>query len=314
LVEHVFFCGSLAREFGAIVRLEDDYFVSPVYYLYATQALSAYAADPRIAGISLYGLWFNGYSHLPFIPYPDVGDTYFLQTPWSQGQAYTADQWEAYTRWRESAGTHIPPESPIHEVYAHFPPDDWFPLKTRYLAETNRFYAYPRESVCTNFGDAGTHFDRSTAFFQVPLQTRKRDFCFQPLDDTLAVYDSFLEMLPDRLTRLNPALAAFEIAVDLYGDKSEPKINSPYVLTTRLCRAPLMSFGSGMQPLEANIAMNIPGTDISLCRREDIRRDWLSEKRSQQRVYDMTMRGYAVSRRARLLFWLLRRLPDWNPG
>src|SRR5688572_27634819 len=42
LVQHVYFTASLASEYGAVIRLEDDYFVSPVYYGYASQALDAY--------------------------------------------------------------------------------------------------------------------------------------------------------------------------------------------------------------------------------------------------------------------------------
>src|SRR5689334_8218108 len=35
IVKHFHFCGSLAHEFGSIVKLEDDYYVSPAYYYYA---------------------------------------------------------------------------------------------------------------------------------------------------------------------------------------------------------------------------------------------------------------------------------------
>ncbi|MCP4363573.1 MAG: hypothetical protein GY796_36705 [Chloroflexi bacterium] len=47
-----------------------------------------------------------------------------------------------------------------------------------------------------NFGDAGTHFKQATPFFQVPLQTRRRDFRLRPVADAIAVYDSLDSPFP----------------------------------------------------------------------------------------------------------------------
>lgn len=306
LVEHVYFTAGLASEFGSIIRLEDDYFVSPTYYDYASQALDYYADDPRIAGISLYSVWFNGYTHEPFTPYLDTGDLYFMQSPWSQGQAFTASQWDAYSAWR-ATDPHLTPADPIHEVYATFDAADWFPIATKYLAETNRFYVFPRESVSTNFGDAGTHFADQSRYFQVPLQTRRREFRFQPLDDSIAVYDSYQEMLPDRLNRLTDALSAYDYTVDLNASKSAQKISTPYVLTTRPCRAPIHTWGCELHPREANLAMNVNGDEIVLCRAEDVRRDWLAHWQMRCRHYDYAHRRHAVSFRDRLIM----RLVEW---
>lgn len=308
LVAHVHFTASLSQQYGSIIRLEDDYYVSPAYYSYASQALDAYADDPRIAGISLYQLWFNGYSHLPFSPLLDAGDAYFLQIPWSQGQAYTAEQWARYVDWRESAGSDIPADGLIHEVYSTFPRTDWFPLATRYLAETSRFYVFPRESLSVNFGDAGTHFDRRTDYFQTPLQMFRRDFRFQPFDGAHAVYDSFLEILPDRLNRLAPRLAGYDYAVDLYGAKSPARLRQPCVLTTRPCRSPILSYGSALRPLEANIAAGFDGPDIALCRTADLHTDWLSSWRHRKKIHDYFMQRHTSSRRVRVLYWLVEHL------
>lgn len=312
LVEHMHVCGSLTRQYGSIVKLEDDYLVSPMFYLYAAQALDAYQDDPRIAGVSLYQLWFNGYTYYPFTPFLDDGDAYFLQIPWSQGQVYTEAQWSAYAEWRRSAGSHIPANSPIHEVYTRFAKDDWFPLKTRYLAETNRFYAFPRESLSTNSGEPGTHFEQKTSYFQTPLQTRKREYRFVALDQAVAVYDSFLEMLPDRLSRLAPALATYDIDVDLYGAKSPQKIRKEYVLTTKACSRPILTFGDELRPLEANVAAETPGTVISLCRTHDLRGGWLARMRARKRLHDWFMGRHTTARRTRLLFWLIKYLDKLN--
>src|SRR5690606_5675622 len=77
LVAHVFACGDLVDEFGAIILLEDDLVVSPMVYRYAASALAFYANEPRVAGISLNALWFHGITHQPFTPYLDDGDVFF---------------------------------------------------------------------------------------------------------------------------------------------------------------------------------------------------------------------------------------------
>jgi hypothetical protein len=306
LVAHYHFAGGLSEQYGAIIRLEDDYLVSRQYYRYAAQALAYYAHEPRLAGISLYALWFNGYTqpHLPFVPYPDEGDAFFMQLPWSQGQAYTAAQWAAYNQWHQQAAPGVTVHDPIHEIYATFPPTDWFPLKTKYLAETGRYYLFPRESHVTNFGDAGTHFAQASRFFQVPLQDFRRSFRFGPLATAVAVYDSYQEMLPDRLNRLNPDLAAYDYEVDLYGTKSPAKLTAPFVLTGYPCRQPQLSFGRVMWPQEANIAAAVSGHAIHLCSRDGVDRSWLARQRAWAEQIAYFRRGHLLSGRQQLRFWL----------
>jgi len=65
LVQHFFACGDLTQRYDAIVYLEDDLTVSPVFFAYATQSLSFYQHEERVAGLSLFGLWFNGYTSSP---------------------------------------------------------------------------------------------------------------------------------------------------------------------------------------------------------------------------------------------------------
>lgn len=123
LVAHVFACGDLVDEFGAIILLEDDLVVSPMLYCYAASALAFYADDPHIAGISLNALWFHGITHAPFTPYLDDGDVFFMQVAWFQGQAYTQQQWAAFRQWRETAVTQIlPPTACTNYSKASRPP------------------------------------------------------------------------------------------------------------------------------------------------------------------------------------------------
>ena len=296
LIGHVFACGDLVDEFGSIILLEDDLFVSPMAYRYASAALDFYGDDPRLAGISLNSLWFHGITHEPFTPYLDDGDAFFMQVAWFQGQAYTHKQWAGFREWRETApstgstmlsnsGQAVPqilPNDKMHELFQTFPPTDWFPLKTKYLVQTNRFYVFPRESLTTNFGDSGTHV-RGTTFFQVPLQTRRAEFRLQTFDEAVAVYDSFQEMLSTRLNSLTSQFAKYDFTVDLHGTRS--LVNSPteFVLTTQTIRNPLATFGMVLRPLLANVIHNQPGTGISFGRTADLDLGWLARLRAASR-------------------------------
>lgn len=282
LVGHFFACGDLADKYGAIIYLEDDLVVSPVFYPYAAQMLEFYRPDDRIAGVSLYALWFNGYNRLPFVPYLDASDVFFIQVPYTQGLAFTSYQWSAFRSWQKQDENQKKNPNPFHESWSRFPPDDWFPEFARYLVATNRYFVFPRASLTTGAGDAGVHFARTSIFFQVPLQEEKTIYCPKLLDDSIAVYDSFFEILPSRLNRLLDAFQSYVYCVDLYSSRTRANIRTEFVLSSRPCRRPIFSFGKSMWPLEANIVHRTPGTEIHFCRTEDLEWGWLAELKTQE--------------------------------
>jgi hypothetical protein len=319
LVEHINYCGGLSQEYGAIILLEDDLFVSNSYYAFTNQALEFYCDDKRVAGISLYNLWFNGYTHNPFLPVQDEADIFFLQIPYTQGQAFTADQWAQFAFWQANSNVMVSLQDKIHEMFLHFNADDWFPTRTKYLIETDRFFVFPRVSLATGFGDAGTHFTRSSSFFQVPLQAEKKFFSLISLEDSNAVYDSFFEILPDRLDRLVPTFQNYAYEVDLNGTKSkrvlEMSQDANFVLTTRSSRSPIYSYAKAMRPLEANIIEEIPGDEIVFCRKNDLNWGWLADTALQKSNLAYYERSPKSSRRQRLKFLLLEllsRLRLWD--
>ncbi len=269
LVGNVFHAAGLAEQYGAVVLLEDDLVVSARFYDYACGALAAHSDEPRLAGIALNALWFNGFTHQPFIPLLDDGDTFFLQLSTPQGQVYTAAQWAAFAAWLATAKPDAGGDA-MHHLFSVFPTDDWLHIKARYLAASGRYYVYPRESLTTNFGEPGTHFADATALFQVPMQERRAHFRYQSFDDAVAVYDGFFELLPDRLNRLTDRLHGLSYDVDLYATKAAHHLRAEYVLTTRPVRKPLDTFAKAMRPLEANIIAGVPGRGIALARREDV--------------------------------------------
>ena len=281
LVGNVFYCGAAAERFGAVVLLEDDLLVSARFHAYARQALAAYGDDERLAGLSLNAPWFNGFTHQPFAPLLDDGDVFFLQLSTPHGQVYTAAQWAAFRIWLTTAAPNAGAAA-VHDLFAAFPADDWLGTKARYLADTGRLYVYPRESLTTNFGEPGTHFEWATAFFQVPLQQRRRDFRCLPLDEAVAVYDGFYELQPERLDWLTDRLHSYEYTVDLYASKPSRLLTADYILTTRPCRRAELTFGRALWPLEANVIAGVPGRGIALARREDVLSDAAATLAAQQ--------------------------------
>jgi hypothetical protein len=308
LVDHFHQAGDLAEKYGSIILLEDDLLVSPAYYLWASGALQSYNDDDRIAGVSLCALWFNGYNHLPFVPILDTGDVFFLQVPYYLGQAFTGPQWRRYADWRSAGNPRPTPTDSLHPLVSTLGADEWFPDRLKYLAVSGRYHVFPRASVCTGFGDAGTHFTRPSRWLQTPLQSSSRAWSFLPLGDSLAVYDGFFEMLPDRLARLaeDPELAQCDI--DLYGTKPRHVIRREKVLTSRRSSAPLRGWVRHLWPHEANIAQGIAGNDILLTLVGDVRRGWLEDLRLQAELQTYFGRGKALSWRRALGLSLLRRL------
>ena len=310
LVAHVFTCGDWVDEFGSIILLEDDLVVSPMAYRYAAAALEYYKDDPKIGGISLNSLWFHGITHEPFTPFLDDGDVFFMQIAWFQGQAYTQKQWAAFREWRQTAVAPNPSATTMHALFQTFPPTDWFPLKTSYLVQTNRYYLFPRESLTTNFGDKGTHVQGSL-FFQVPLQTRRANFRLQSLAQSVAVYDSFQEMVPGRLNQLTEQFAGYDFTIDLHGTRSLANIPTEYVLTTQTVRQPLWSFGMERRPLIANVIHKQPGTGIYFGRTANLERGWFARLRAASRRHNYSARR-RVGWRQRLKWWLGNLLSDYS--
>lgn len=283
LVGHFLFCGGLTRRFGDIIYLEDDLYVSRAFYDYAQQALAAFSDDNRIAGLSLNRLHFNGYTQLPFDPILDGTDAFFAQIYWYQGQVYTPDMWDAFETWWKSDRCPVQPADGLHPLFLAHPrwENDFFPDAMHYLAATGRTFAFPRASHTTHFGDAGTHFAGTTAFFQVPLQNNRISLRFHSLDSAAARYDHFLEIQPEILTR---SLPGFDFDVDLNGTKPLQALKKEFVLTTRPVRSAEMTFALDLRPPEMNILEGAPGKGISLARRSEVRYDALSDRLTAARL------------------------------
>jgi hypothetical protein len=270
LREHITVCGGLSQEYGSIIILEDDIYVSPVFYHYAASALNFYQDDPATGRISLQtSAWVNSVL-LPLQPLQDGGDVIFRQSPGSWGVAWTATQWQEFRAWCGDGYPTVTDEDGLPKHVVNWPDSSWAKIFAKYLVECNRYVVYPRVSLTANFCDPGVHYQAQSRLGQYQLAISQRKFRFRRIDDSIAVYDSYGELLPDSLNRLCPHLREYDYAVDLYGVKELSSIRQEYLLTTRKPTDHVLSFAREMTPMEQNVISNLPGTGIWLCEKRYI--------------------------------------------
>ena len=310
LVEHFYACGRLTQEYGDVILLEDDLVVGPAYYEYTRQACEHYRDEERVAGFCLYGLWFNGFTHEPFLAVDDGTDVFFLKLPYTQGLAFTAGQWQRFEERPNPSRSLQHPQ--IHESFRRFSHDEWFPSMTSYLAVQERYFCFPRVSHIVGWGDAGAHFEARSDWFQTPLQLQPRTYNLPSFDEALAVYDSFFELLPSRLQALGADLPNEGVDIDLGATRPRTSLQHDLVLTTRPVRRVIKTYGLQMIPPELNVAQSVPGDLISLARKGDVRWDRLATLEAQRRMHAYYWSRNRPSRKRALLFELARRVELWR--
>ncbi|HEU0073880.1 MAG TPA: hypothetical protein VFS30_07695 [Dehalococcoidia bacterium] len=316
LVDHFWAAGRLSHDYDAIVLLEDDLTVAPPFYHFAWQALTRYEKEPRIGGLCLYDLWFNGYTQLPFRPLNDGADAYFVQVPYTQGYAMTSVQWQRFDEWWQRNGPAVTPHPALHASFLRFRQDEWLPAMASYLAQEERYFCFPRASLSTGWGDAGVHFDARTDWFLAPVQVSGGDYRLPGPDESMAVYDSFFELTPSRLRELAPSLPGIDFDVDLNATKLPSNLQHEHVLTTRPTRRAMVSFGLRLQPAELNVIQGVPGDEISLARLEDVYWGRLAGLEARRKLEKLAWSKRRPSRRRAAAFLIargvnrLRRLKD----
>jgi hypothetical protein len=273
LVAHFEALGDDAARRGDFVLLEDDLEVGPGFHDWSVQALDRYRAEDRVAGISLNALRFNGFTALPFTPMLDGSDAFFAQVPWYQGMVFTAQWWK---RWRgfdvsgEADTTDLPSD------YSKLGSEEWFGDMARYLASSGRTFVFPRRSHSTNHGEVGVHFDRRSAWFQVPVEQSSATWRLPDLEDSGARYDTWLEFDIGLLRQLVDGLPQ-GLVVDLTGQRRTahrlPDSDGLWTLTTNRVQSFEQSWGTARQPLEANVIAGEPGTGVHLSMAAEVRLD-----------------------------------------
>lgn len=265
LREHILRSGDLSEEYGAVIVLEDDLILSPHFYGYASQALSAFSATPVVGGVALYSYMLNEFSNLDFEPLNDGGDVYFLQIACSWGQAWTWEQWRLFRAWYETAKD-LPFDSgrPLPRQLMAWKPTSWKKYFIKYLVETDRYFAYPRYALTSNTARPGTHTKRPVSIYQSPLEMRPRRWRFTDPSTSVAVYDAFYELTPQALNRLEPSFPATGLDVDIWGDKPIAARSGTFILAAGGSAKGARRFGGAGAPIEAIVANGEPGSLVSL--------------------------------------------------
>lgn len=262
LRKHILKCGDYALEYGAVIVLEDDLYVSPHYYRYTKQAIEAYKDEPHVAGISLYSHLWNVTASRPFQPVDDGYDAYFFQFAQSWGQCWTEEMWRSFRNWYELQAGGVMQGDDLPQSVVKWPESSWLKYFIKYIVETNKYYVYPRVSLTTNFGDIGQHARIASTSYQVPLMHgHKEPFRFPQFDKANTKYDVFFERL-----ELGKALGIpdDDVTIDLYGEKGRQS-NRRYWLTMEKAHyRVLASYGCQLRPHEMNVLQHIPGEDIFL--------------------------------------------------
>lgn len=280
LKEHVLACGDLTEEYGSIIVLEDDLYVSPEFYDYAVHALDFVEDDERIGGVSLYNHLFNVHARKSFSAIDDGYDNWYFQFASSWGQAYTLQQWREFRKWYS-----IHREEPIAGAFvpanvAGWSAKSWLKYYITYLIDTNKYFMYPRIGYTTNFGDVGSHAVKADADLQIPVAGRRnsKEYDFATLKESGAVYDAFYEnariaQCVDKMISETCAEDSIDddvVITDLYGIKPVEEMVKDrktvrYVLSSRaLPYEAIQSYGRQMRPVDANIIYNVAGDDYRL--------------------------------------------------
>lgn len=297
LREHILKCGDLTAKYGSIILLEDDLYVSPVFYQYSRELLTHVADKPEIAGVSLYSHQLNHNAVLPFRALDDASDVYFSQWASSWGQAWDNRQWSDFRAWYAQNNQPLLPDDRMPTSIIRWPDRSWLKYFIKYCIVTAKFVVYPRESYTTNFGDVGTNAPQASQMPQSPLQLFKTNLRIGEAADSIAAYDGWFEIMPDRLKRLAPALRDYDFSVDLYATKRRGDITSQYVLTSRPCRNPVRTFALAMEPMEMNVIEDVRGMGLSLCQVAGV--DWDSP-RGLERLYEYFYPELSVKRLAKM--------------
>lgn len=259
---HMMSLGKWFERFQAIVVLEDDIVVSPNFYNYTCQTVEKYYTCQQIAGISLYGFSINYQKGIPFQPYKDEHDVYFMNCAMSWGEVWMRDSWQKFYDWYLKH-QEFPAIPELPQRICSWNQKSWLKYHTRYCIEENKFFVHPYVSLSSNFGDAGEHNDgAANTIYQVELQQGvKKNYELPEFGGDAVYYDGFFEN-----KSLYQVLKIDEnnLCIDLNGEWNN-RLNKRYWLTTEVKDYKILkSFGLNYRPIELNILANNLGEDIFL--------------------------------------------------
>lgn len=259
LKKHIYQCGDLTEFFKGVIVLEDDLFVSPVFYYYAIKTLEKYGEDKRIAQISLYKNERNGYVGFPFVNMQNGCDVFLYQGVSTWGECWSKSMWDDFKEWRDSHSEDYIKNIDMPDAVKNWT-RAWSKYYNAYIVDQNKFVIYPNIPVTTNFSDAGEHGEDNNSLVQVNLL--QEDFEYRLYEyDRLCKYDIFTNNLAVcEWLGINKK----DICLDFYGFHNNNN-GCKFMLSTRILPYKIIkSFALNMRPIELNVKYNIEGNGIYL--------------------------------------------------
>ena len=280
--------------------LEDDLLVSPDFYNYAMQALEKYGEHPKIAGIGLNSRKELLESPYPFYPLHRGDDVYFQQFATSWGQVWNRRMWSDFKVWYE-AHQELPQNPEVPMTILRYPETSWAKFYQSYVVAEQKFYVFSYESLTTNFGDAGEHFNHSSSAFQSVLFYGKKEYRMPEFEDGVK-YDIYGEPLG---MGQYLGIPEEELTCDFWGRKQEASYRK-YLLTC--CRRPFKAvrqFSMCMKPMELNVMKEIPGKELTLYDTTEADPAFKPDKQDRIRLFEY---GYGVINGRDLMKWAIERM------
>ncbi|WP_291967390.1 glycosyltransferase [Maribacter sp.] len=261
LRKHILKSMSFASEYGSMIMLEDDLFVSPDFYNYSKQALEFSKDDDSIAGISLYNHQYNVHKQENFTALEDGYDNYYFQFASSWGQAWTEKQIKYFLEWYNQK-LDINSLKGIPTYVTNWSEKSWLKHFIAFTVSQNKFFIYPKISLTTNFGDEGANMDVSNTYYQVPILLNSgKKYNFSTLNQSRSIYDVYFENA-SICNELD--MNEKDISIDLYGIKPIEK-NKRYLLTSSKYNYKILkTFGRNFKPHDLNIIKSIEGSNFFL--------------------------------------------------
>lgn len=320
LKQHVLLCGDYTQTYDGVIMLEDDLYVSPSFYAYASAALDFAEGQDTIGGVSLYNHLLNVHVREPFEAVRDDYDNWYFQFASSWGQAFCRAQWSGFREWlRDNDGKPLAAFD-VPENVSSWSDKSWLKYYIKYLIETKKYFMYPYVSLTTNFSEEGAHAREAVTDLQVPLAGKagsERQYRFCTLWETRAVYDAFFENMSlknyveqqlaefPQSAQNGPGMEkAVSMEIDLYGYK--PVIpQTRYFLTSKsLPYKRLKSYGRSLRPMDANIFEEMPGNDFYLYDTEEA---GSAPKAEEAEKYLYHYRALKVKAMRLVLFYRIKR-------
>jgi len=301
LKNHILCCGDLTNEYGSIIMLEDDLFVSPYFYSYAQLSSEFYNDDEHVAGVSLYNHTFNEVAVIPFYPIDDGSDVYFLQIAASWGQLFWKHKWQQFRKWYKN--NNITTIKNVPDSILRWPESSWKKHFIGYLIAANKYFIYPRISLTTNYSDIGENYHKNAGRTQVPILYGEKQWVFRTFEESEIKYDAFCEIHIDYIKKRDPDLLNYNnIVVDLYGTRLLNNDLGKYIITSKSSKKPIKKYGLNFKTIHSNIDPLNSGDFFSLTKTSDCYESLFSRIRRKIDYFNFFYRQTSIKMYFLLMF------------